>query len=140
MASLFGPEFSPHAQKLRQSNASPIFKLYKSLFYAKKYDGSDINVHMPKITSFLHITICYIHHLMVDFTLFFFQLNWAGFAVSSKGCCGTGQFEFGNLCKGQRTCAEPNQYIFWDAVHPTEKMYRLIADEVLSSVVNEVVG
>lgn len=60
----------------------------------------------------------------------------AGFRVSSKGCIGTGQYELGDLCKGQSICADPNQYVFWDAVHPTEKMYRLIADEVLTSVVD----
>ncbi|RWR89640.1 GDSL esterase/lipase [Cinnamomum micranthum f. kanehirae] len=61
-----------------------------------------------------------------------------GFRVSSKGCVGTGQFEFGDSCKGQSVCADPNQYVFWDAVHPTQKMYRLIADEVLTSVANEI--
>ncbi|KAF8408991.1 hypothetical protein HHK36_005062 [Tetracentron sinense] len=57
-----------------------------------------------------------------------------GFEVTSKGCCGSGTFEFGETCKGLITCKDPTKYVFWDAVHPTEKMYRLIADEALASL------
>ncbi|KAL4204685.1 hypothetical protein AMTRI_Chr01g133230 [Amborella trichopoda] len=50
-----------------------------------------------------------------------------GFTESSKGCCGTGMIEFGQSCKGMGTCKDPSKYVFWDSVHPTERMYHLIA-------------
>lgn len=59
-----------------------------------------------------------------------------GFVEGSKGCVGTGTIEYGDLCKGESTCSDPNQYVFWDSVHPTEKMYKLIADEAIEAVVN----
>lgn len=60
-----------------------------------------------------------------------------GFIESSKGCVGTGTIEYGDSCKGARTCSNPDNYVFWDAVHPTQKMYKIIADEATESVVKE---
>ncbi|CAK9152563.1 unnamed protein product [Ilex paraguariensis] len=57
-----------------------------------------------------------------------------GFTETSKGCCGSGMFEYGGTCRGLNTCADPTKYVFWDAVHPTEKMYKIIADEALKSI------
>jgi len=54
---------------------------------------------------------------------------------TSKGCCGTGTFEYGITCKGLDTCVDREKYLFWDAVHPTNRMYKIIADEALSSLV-----
>lgn len=54
--------------------------------------------------------------------------------VTSKGCCGTGTIEYAETCRGLSTCADPSKYVFWDAVHPSEKMYKIIADEVVDSV------
>ncbi|KAK3039906.1 hypothetical protein RJ639_027741 [Escallonia herrerae] len=54
-----------------------------------------------------------------------------GFKVTSKGCCGTGTVEFGPTCRGLSTCANRTEYMFWDAVHPTEKMHKIIADEAI---------
>ncbi|KAK7302882.1 hypothetical protein RJT34_13779 [Clitoria ternatea] len=60
-----------------------------------------------------------------------------GFIEGSKGCCGTGTVEYGDSCKGMSTCSEPDKYVFWDAVHPTEKMYKIVADNVMESVTKE---
>ncbi|KAG6778807.1 hypothetical protein D5086_008118 [Populus alba] len=57
-----------------------------------------------------------------------------GFVETSKGCCGSGTIEYGDTCKGMTTCADPSKYAFWDAVHPTEKMYRILADEAIASL------
>lgn len=40
-------------------------------------------------------------------------------------------YEFANSCKNQSTCADRTKFVFWDAIHPTEKMYGIIADQVL---------
>lgn len=61
----------------------------------------------------------------------------AGFEEGSKGCCGTGIYEYGDTCRGMSTCSEPDKYVFWDAVHPTQKMYKIIADDVIESVTKE---
>ncbi|KAG2687758.1 hypothetical protein I3760_09G065600 [Carya illinoinensis] len=56
---------------------------------------------------------------------------------TAKGCCGTGVIEYGETCKGLSTCTDPTKYVFWDAVHPTEKMYKIIADEAVKSLSQE---
>ncbi|KAJ6402145.1 hypothetical protein OIU84_014266 [Salix udensis] len=58
----------------------------------------------------------------------------AGLVETSKGCCGSGTIEYGDTCKGLTTCADPSKYAFWDAVHPTEKMYRILAGEAIESL------
>ena len=58
----------------------------------------------------------------------------AGFEETSKGCCGSGTIEYGDTCRGLSTCADPTKYVFWDAVHPTQKMYGIIANDALESV------
>ncbi|KAL5715886.1 hypothetical protein ACHQM5_017648 [Ranunculus cassubicifolius] len=57
-----------------------------------------------------------------------------GFTESSKGCVGTGTLEYGDTCKGMPTCKDPSKYVFWDAVHPTQDMYKLVADDILNSL------
>ncbi|CAN0853232.1 GDSL esterase/lipase At5g45950, partial [Linum grandiflorum] len=57
-----------------------------------------------------------------------------GFVEVKKGCCGTGSIEYGDTCKGLSTCEDASKYAFWDAVHPTQRMYELIADEAVKSL------
>ncbi|CAK7350484.1 unnamed protein product [Dovyalis caffra] len=61
-------------------------------------------------------------------------LRFLGLMETSKGCCGSGTIEYGDTCRGMTTCADPSKYAFWDAVHPTEKMYRIIADRAIQSL------
>lgn len=58
----------------------------------------------------------------------------AGLTETSKGCCGTGVIEYGDTCRGLSTCEDARKYVFWDAVHPTQKMYQIIARQALESV------
>ncbi|KAI9120689.1 hypothetical protein K1719_007722 [Acacia pycnantha] len=60
-----------------------------------------------------------------------------GFEEGSKGCCGTGTVEYGESCRGMETCSDPSKYVFWDAVHPTEMMYKIVADAAIHSVARE---
>ncbi|KAE8707561.1 GDSL esterase/lipase [Hibiscus syriacus] len=57
-----------------------------------------------------------------------------GLIETSKGCCGTGTVEYGDTCKGMSTCADASKYVFWDAVHPTERMYEIIAGQAIDSL------
>ncbi|XP_054801236.1 GDSL esterase/lipase At5g45950 [Prosopis cineraria] len=60
-----------------------------------------------------------------------------GFEEGSKGCCGTGTVEYGESCRGLETCSDPSKYIFWDAVHPTEMMYKIVGEAAIRSVARE---
>ncbi|WOK95104.1 GDSL esterase/lipase [Canna indica] len=53
-----------------------------------------------------------------------------------EGCCGTGKMELGYLCNpwSPFTCEDADKYAFWDAFHPTEKMYRLVAEATLRTL------
>ncbi|XP_068645048.1 GDSL esterase/lipase At4g26790-like [Aristolochia californica] len=58
-----------------------------------------------------------------------------GFENTADGCCATGEFELSYLCNkwSPFTCPDASKYVFWDAFHPTEKAYKIIADHVLKT-------
>ncbi|KAM7264246.1 hypothetical protein ACFE04_001929 [Oxalis oulophora] len=60
-----------------------------------------------------------------------------GLTETTKGCCGTGTIEYGTTCKGLTTCEDASKYAFWDAVHPTQKMYQIVADEAIASLIRD---
>ncbi|KAF0935527.1 hypothetical protein E2562_034316 [Oryza meyeriana var. granulata] len=52
------------------------------------------------------------------------------------GCCGvTGVFEMGYMCgaRSPLTCADASKFAFWDAIHPTERLHRAIADAKMNT-------
>lgn len=55
---------------------------------------------------------------------------------SLKGCCGSGTYEYAGTCKNLSTCSDRTKYVFWDAVHPSEKMYKFVADTALELILN----
>ncbi|KAL8170733.1 hypothetical protein V2J09_022537 [Rumex salicifolius] len=58
-----------------------------------------------------------------------------GFAEAGRGCCGTGTIETTVfLCnpKSIGTCTNASQYVFWDAVHPSEAANQVLSDQLLS--------
>ncbi|KAL0305679.1 UNVERIFIED_CONTAM: GDSL esterase/lipase [Sesamum radiatum] len=59
-----------------------------------------------------------------------------GFVEALKGCCGSGTYEYGKTCKDLSTCSDRTKYVFWDAVHPTERMYKIIADDALQLILS----
>lgn len=67
-------------------------------------------------------------------------LKFADLRETAKGCCGTGTVEYADSCKGLSTCTDPSKYAFWDAVHPTEKMNKIIADEAVKSLGDELLS
>ncbi|KAL5700098.1 hypothetical protein ACHQM5_025591 [Ranunculus cassubicifolius] len=58
-----------------------------------------------------------------------------GFESAALGCCGTGTIELSVLCNMHNplTCTDANKYVFWDSVHPTEKLYRIIANDMMKT-------
>ncbi|CAA7397439.1 unnamed protein product [Spirodela intermedia] len=58
-----------------------------------------------------------------------------GLEETTTGCCGTGLVELGFLCNPKSvTCPDASKYLFWDAVHPTEKAYALIIDALRPAI------
>ncbi|XP_062179107.1 GDSL esterase/lipase At5g45950-like [Phragmites australis] len=57
-----------------------------------------------------------------------------GLSEVSRGCCGSGVIEVGQTCRGRRTCGDPTKYLYWDAVHPTERTNQLITNVMMDSI------
>ncbi|BAS77382.1 GDSL esterase/lipase At2g04570 [Oryza sativa Japonica Group] len=57
------------------------------------------------------------------------------------GCCGvTGVFEMGYMCgagaRSPLTCTDASKFAFWDAIHPTERLHRAIADAKMNTTLH----
>ncbi|XP_044462698.1 GDSL esterase/lipase At2g30310-like [Mangifera indica] len=64
-----------------------------------------------------------------------------GFVETKRGCCGSGVLEAAFLCNPLTpTCARPEEFLFWDSIHPTQSAYKLISEhleiEVYSKLIN----
>ncbi|KAJ3682424.1 hypothetical protein LUZ60_014997 [Juncus effusus] len=56
-----------------------------------------------------------------------------GFKTAKIACCGQGPFNGLGLCTGlSNLCKNRNEYVFWDAYHPTEKANRLIVRRMMT--------
>ncbi|KAI3908818.1 hypothetical protein MKW98_029368 [Papaver atlanticum] len=67
--------------------------------------------------------------------------NLYGFENVEEGCCATGTFELGILCKGNAiSCPDPSKYVFWDAVHPSEKLYGIVANILMDTLMSQLVN
>ncbi|CAL5439380.1 unnamed protein product [Camellia sinensis] len=59
-----------------------------------------------------------------------------GFKEGKIACCGTGRFRGTFSCGGKRPvkdyelCDNPNEYVFWDSFHLTEKVHKQMADQI----------
>ncbi|XBI29883.1 hypothetical protein VPH35_053760 [Triticum aestivum] len=70
------------------------------------------------------------------FTVILQRTNKYGFTETTLGCCGTGLTEVGILCNiFTPICRNVSSYIFYDAVHPTERVYRIATDYIVKNVI-----
>ncbi|KAI9115609.1 hypothetical protein K1719_013278 [Acacia pycnantha] len=58
-----------------------------------------------------------------------------GFEDVATACCGTGLFEMSFSCDKYNpfTCSDANEYVFWDAFHPTHKANSIIANHLFNN-------
>ncbi|KAF8026069.1 hypothetical protein BT93_F2783 [Corymbia citriodora subsp. variegata] len=55
-----------------------------------------------------------------------------GFEDANSGCCGTGIVKVSFSCNmNSYVCPDASKYVFWDAVHPTERAYSIVFDAEL---------
>ncbi|KAG1338075.1 putative GDSL esterase/lipase [Cocos nucifera] len=60
----------------------------------------------------------------------------AGFKETTRGCCGSGLIEVGPLCNTLTPlCQDVSSYVFFDAVHPSERVYKLVAAYIVQYVI-----
>ena len=64
----------------------------------------------------------------------------AGFENTRKACCGSGFIEFSYMCNRRNplTCSDASKYVFWDAFHPTESAYEIVAEDILKTSIRQV--
>ncbi|KAJ4912113.1 GDSL esterase/lipase 7 [Raphanus sativus] len=57
-----------------------------------------------------------------------------GLVIPDKACCGSGRYGGASTCLPlQEPCLDRNQYVFWDAFHPTEIANKIIAENTFSN-------
>eukprot|EP00253_Pinus_taeda_P002585 PITA_02585 len=62
-----------------------------------------------------------------------------GFEKTREACCGSGLIEFSYICNKRNplTCSDASKYIFWDAFHPTEAAYEIVAQDILTTSMHQ---
>ncbi|CAA7395089.1 unnamed protein product [Spirodela intermedia] len=59
-----------------------------------------------------------------------------GFVEARRGCCGTGLMEAGELCSSLTpTCPDPSKFVFFDSVHPTEAIYKIVTKNIMEKCI-----
>ncbi|KAL1202052.1 GDSL esterase/lipase [Cardamine amara subsp. amara] len=60
-----------------------------------------------------------------------------GIKETKRGCCGTGEMEVAYLCNHLTwTCPNPNQFLFWDDIHPSQVAYLVISLSLVEQIRN----
>lgn len=61
-----------------------------------------------------------------------------GFEETKRGCCGTGLIEMGPLCNHfTPLCENISSFAFFDAIHPTERVYKLVTEHIMKNVIHK---
>ena len=60
-----------------------------------------------------------------------FSLGNAGFVETRRACCGHGFLSTAEFCnaKTEGTCADASKFVFFDSLHPTQTVYKRIAED-----------
>ncbi|KAJ6838956.1 GDSL esterase/lipase-like [Iris pallida] len=61
-----------------------------------------------------------------------------GFEETKRGCCGTGLIEMGPLCNHfTPLCENISSFAFFDAIHPTERVYKMVTEHIMNNVIHK---
>ncbi|XP_019052224.1 PREDICTED: GDSL esterase/lipase At2g40250-like [Nelumbo nucifera] len=64
-----------------------------------------------------------------------------GFVETRRGCCGMGLVEMGGMCNSATpVCPDASKFVFWDAVHPTQATYQILANIFTATVLPRLVS
>ncbi|XP_068653950.1 GDSL esterase/lipase At1g06990-like [Aristolochia californica] len=61
-----------------------------------------------------------------------------GFDETTRGCCGTGYIEMGPSCSAlsrSLSCSDPSKFMFWDSVHPSQAVCKVVVKKFLDDVI-----
>ncbi|KAL5993296.1 hypothetical protein ACLOJK_014220 [Asimina triloba] len=87
---------------------------------------NNLNTNLPG-AKFIHVDI---FHMFMDILR---NPGQYGFSVVDRGCCGIGRNQGQITCLPFQTpCANRNQYVFWDAFHPTEAVNVIMGRKAFS--------
>ncbi|KAF3328131.1 GDSL esterase/lipase [Carex littledalei] len=60
-----------------------------------------------------------------------------GFKTGKVACCGQGRYNGIGICNMlSNLCKNRNEYVFWDAYHPTERANRLIVNQMMTGTID----
>jgi len=65
------------------------------------------------------------------------DLGAVGYTETRRACCGEGLLAITSFCNAQSlgTCSDPSTYIFFDSMHPTETVYKAVAEATWNDMV-----
>ncbi|KAG9439658.1 hypothetical protein H6P81_019823 [Aristolochia fimbriata] len=61
-----------------------------------------------------------------------------GFEETTRGCCGIGYVEMGPSCSAMSlslSCTDPSKFMFWDSVHPSQAVSKVVTKKLMDDVV-----
>ncbi|KAL6585232.1 hypothetical protein OROMI_004521 [Orobanche minor] len=104
-----------------------------------KLHNKALNELLPQLAKQLHGFKYFLYDFNSNLAQRITQPSEYGFSEGIKACCGTGRFNGVFSCGGKRPvkefdlCENPNEFVFWDSYHLTERVYKQMADQMWSS-------
>ncbi|CAN0903326.1 GDSL esterase/lipase At5g33370 [Linum grandiflorum] len=93
------------------------------------------NAHLMQLTTQLNSDLGSQAYFFVNVFSFGNDINSNprayGFATSRVACCGQGAYNGEGPCTvASDLCPDRDVYVFWDSIHPTQRVVELIADQI----------
>ncbi|KAG5523501.1 hypothetical protein RHGRI_035341 [Rhododendron griersonianum] len=136
----FYKEYQPKLAKVAGNQKAA--SIIKDGLYILSFGSSDFvqNYYVNPFLNKLYTPDQYSSYLVATFSSFVKPIGRRdsnlrqGFVEARRGCCGTGTVETTSLLcnpKSIGTCTNATQYVFWDAVHPSEAANQVLADALI---------
>lgn len=139
-----GRDFNEKLMKLVENMRKQVDGI--QIVFSDIYDPVTKMIQNPYLYGELSDLYYYLAHLFTNCTfsfpsLIFLLFHKIGFEEVKRGCCGTGMTEVSYLCMLAKSlsCKDPTKYIFWDALHTTDKANGIIADILVKTSLAELI-